>query len=87
MSHSKDQSMNEDSSPPTGDSIHHPSQPHPLPNLPSVRGVKEIGVTPLAHQLGLSEDQTNGHWCSRCQGIWYGYTLETECPVCGNRRG
>lgn len=53
----------------------------------SAPNIKELGVTPLARQLGLTEEQTNGHWCSRCQGIWYGYTLETQCPVCGNRRG
>jgi hypothetical protein len=50
-------------------------------------GFKDLGVTPLVIQLGLREEQTNGHWCSRCQGIWFGYTLETECPVCGNRNG
>jgi hypothetical protein len=47
----------------------------------------ELGSTPLAKQLGLHDWQLNGHWCSRCQGIWYGYTLEAECPRCGNRRG
>lgn len=47
----------------------------------------DLGITPLARQLGLKPEQTNGHWCSRCQGIWFGYTLEAECPVCGNRRG
>lgn len=50
-------------------------------------GFRDLGVTPLARQLGLSDEQTNGHWCSRCRGIWFGYTLETQCPVCGNRRG
>jgi hypothetical protein len=53
---------------------------------PSAR-LNELGVTSLAHQLGLADTQTNGHWCSRCQGIWYGYTLEVECPICGNRQG
>ncbi len=47
----------------------------------------DLGITPLARQLGLAPEQTNGHWCSRCEGIWFGYTLEAECPVCGNRRG
>lgn len=47
----------------------------------------DLGTTPLAKQLGLAPEQTNGHWCSRCQGIWFGYTLEAECPVCGNRHG
>ena len=50
-------------------------------------GFKDLGVTPLAKQLGLLPEQTNGHWCSRCQGIWFGYTLEAQCPVCGNRHG
>ncbi|HSV71441.1 MAG TPA: hypothetical protein VLI72_15135 [Methylibium sp.] len=50
-------------------------------------GFVELGITPLARQLGLQEDQLGGHWCSRCEGIWYGYTLEAECPRCGNRRG
>ena len=55
---------------------------------PRARGTfKDLGVTPLARQLGLSLDQTNGHWCSRCEGIWFGYTLEAQCPVCGNRKG
>lgn len=48
---------------------------------------RDLGVTPLVRQLGLKPEQTNGHWCSRCAGIWFGYTLETECPVCGNRHG
>ncbi len=48
---------------------------------------KDLGITPLAQQLGLTTEQLNGHWCSRCQGIWFGYTLEAECPVCGNRNG
>jgi len=48
---------------------------------------RDLGITPLAMQLGLAPEQTNGHWCSRCQGIWFGYTLEVQCPVCGNRKG
>lgn len=50
-------------------------------------GFRDLGVTPLARQLGLNLEQTNGHWCSRCEGIWFGYTLECECPACGNRKG
>lgn len=50
-------------------------------------GFKDLGITPLARQLGLSSEQTNGHWCSRCEGIWFGYTLEAQCPVCGSRKG
>lgn len=55
--------------------------------LPAAKKFKDLGSTPLAKQLGLSDDQMNGHWCSRCEGIWFGYTLEVECPVCGNRQG
>jgi hypothetical protein len=53
----------------------------------SVGGHREIGTTPLAQQLGLADEQLGGHWCSRCEGIWYGCTLEVQCPSCGNRRG
>ena len=50
-------------------------------------GARELGTTPLALQLGLEDWQLYGHWCRRCAGIWYGYTLEAECPCCGNRHG
>jgi hypothetical protein len=53
----------------------------------AVGGHRELGTTPLARQLGLPDDQLGGHWCSRCEGIWYGCALEVECPRCGNRRG
>lgn len=63
--------------------------PHSYGRAPQITpgGFRDLGVTPLARQLGLSLEQTNGHWCSRCQGIWFGYTLEVQCPVCGNRKG
>ncbi len=48
---------------------------------------RELGSTPLARRLGLTDEQMSGHWCSRCQGIWYGWPLEVECPRCGNRGG
>jgi hypothetical protein len=48
---------------------------------------RDLGITPLAKNLKLKTDQTHGHWCSRCQGIWFGAALEAECPVCGNRHG
>lgn len=50
-------------------------------------GFRDLGFTPLALQLGLTTEQTNGHWCSRCRGIWFGYILEVECPVCRYRNG
>ena len=62
--------------------------PHSRTLPPSTPGgFKDLGITPLARQLGLKLEQTNGHWCSRCQGIWFGYTLEAQCPVCNNRKG
>jgi rubrerythrin len=62
-------------------------QPADDTSVEPARGFKDLGTTKLARQLGLTDEQTNGHWCSRCQGIWFGYTLEAECPVCGNRKG
>lgn len=64
--------------------LRNPDSGEDSPRRPSLH---ELGITPLARQLGLADEQTNGHWCSRCEGIWYGYTLEVECPVCGNRKG
>ncbi len=62
--------------------------PHALTSPPAdPGGFKDLGVTPLVRQLGLADEQTNGHWCSRCMGLWFGYTLEVQCPVCGNRSG
>lgn len=48
---------------------------------------KELGFGNLSRTLGLPDRQLTGHWCSRCEGIWYGYLLEVACPVCGNRHG
>jgi hypothetical protein len=53
----------------------------------SLGGHRELGSTALARHLDLPDHQLSGHWCSRCQGIWYGCMLEVECPCCGNRRG
>ena len=52
-----------------------------------VGAYRELGITALARQLQLPEHQLGGHWCSRCQGIWWGTALEVECPACGNRNG
>lgn len=64
----------------------------PSSYLSSVQSVttgnfKDLGLTPYARQLGLTTEQTHGHWCKRCEGIWFGYSLEVQCPVCGNRSG
>lgn len=67
-----------------GDAVAYPAS-RAAPPAPG--GFAELGVTPLARSLGLEEWQLNGHWCSRCQGIWYGYTLEAQCPRCSNRHG
>ena len=48
---------------------------------------RDLGLGKMAATLGVPREQMSGHWCSRCQGIWYGYLLEVECPVCGNRNG
>jgi hypothetical protein len=50
-------------------------------------GFKELGMSDLARDLGAPGRQGTGHWCSRCQGIWYGYLLEVACPRCGGRHG
>ncbi len=48
---------------------------------------RDLGSSKLAASLGALREQTTGHWCSRCKGIWFGTLLEAECPVCGNRNG
>jgi Zn finger protein HypA/HybF involved in hydrogenase expression len=47
----------------------------------------EIVFGEMAAVLGIPQEQTTGHWCSRCNKIWYGYLLEVTCPTCGNRHG
>ena len=62
--------------------------PHSRASPPQTPGgFKDLGTTPLTKQLGLLPEHTNGHWCSRCQGIWFGCALETQCPICSNRNG
>ena len=53
----------------------------------SKRPPKNLGLSPLSQQLGAPAGQATGHWCSRCEGIWFGYVLEVACPQCGNRHG
>jgi hypothetical protein len=47
----------------------------------------DLGFSELARYLGAPGRQGTGHWCSRCNGIWYGYLLEVTCPKCGGRHG
>jgi len=55
---------------------------------PSAKGhFRDLGLSDMSKKLGLPARQTTGHWCSYCEGIWYGYLLEVDCPVCGNRHG
>lgn len=53
----------------------------------SLGPAKDLGFGKMAQTLGVPREQMSGHWCSRCKGIWFGYLLEVECPVCGNRNG
>jgi len=52
----------------------------------SQQAPRELGLSKLAQKLKATAS-LKGHWCSRCNGIWYGYGGECECPVCGNRNG
>ncbi len=49
--------------------------------------VRDLGYGAMSELIGIPREQTTGHWCSRCHGIWYGYLLEVACPQCGNRHG
>ncbi len=51
------------------------------------RGFRDLGVSRLVREVGMVQPNLKGHWCSRCQGIWFGFVGEVECPVCGNRHG
>ena len=53
----------------------------------STEGFKVLGIGGMAEILGSPVEQTTGHWCSNCRGIWYGYLLECTCPACGQRQG
>ena len=58
-----------------------------VPGPGKTRPVKDLGLTPLARQIDPSGRGARGHWCSRCEGVWYSHLLEAACPVCGSRRG
>lgn len=60
----------------------------PQSRVQPTRGpAKELGFGKRAQALGIPKAQLFGHWCSSCEGIWYGYMLEVECPQCGRRDG
>lgn len=46
---------------------------------------RNLGLTPLSQTLGPVAISAKGHWCDRCEGIWYSYFGETRCPVCGGK--
>ena len=58
-----------------------------VPPKTSGQPYKNLGEGKMSETLGVPKEQTSGHWCSRCKGIWFGYLLEVECPKCGNRQG
>jgi len=62
--------------------------PHSRVRPPSSAGAyNDLGPGKMSQTLGVPTEQLSGHWCSRCQGIWFGFLLEIECPNCGSRRG
>ncbi|MER8691991.1 hypothetical protein NKI77_07405 [Mesorhizobium opportunistum] len=75
----------EPSSPPKTEIIPFPQSR--VPTSSRHKPTKYLGLGAMAKTIGAPERQTTGHWCSRCQGIWYGYLLEVTCPACGNRHG
>lgn len=50
-------------------------------------GYKDLGIGAMARHLNMPDSHMTGHWCSRCNGMWFGYAFEVECPRCGNRHG
>jgi hypothetical protein len=67
-----------------------PSRPvaSPIENLlqsPPGDPLKDLGTTQLARLLGVDDEALYGHWCRRCQGLWWGLALEAACPSCGHR--
>jgi len=46
---------------------------------------EDLGESAMAMALGVGWAAQYGHWCSRCEGIWWGLPLEAQCPQCGHR--
>lgn len=63
----------------------------PFSRLSPAQGSFDPAAPPImgamAVKLGEPIEQTTGHWCSRCNKLWFGYLLEVACPLCGNRHG
>jgi len=53
----------------------------------AARPYRVLGTSQFTARFGAPDRQATGHWCSRCEGIWFGYPLEVTCPACGNRHG
>jgi hypothetical protein len=51
------------------------------------RPFRDLGQSRLSQALGMTADQLSGHWCSHCEGIWFGTLSEVECAACGKRGG
>lgn len=58
-----------------------------VPGRNKNRPAKELGNTKLLDALDDKPGLAKGHWCSKCEGVWYGLKTEAECPICGNRQG
>lgn len=60
--------------------------PFPGPRTPKAPApARNLGLTPLSRLLGPVAIGPKGHWCDRCEGIWYSYFGEARCPVCGGK--
>lgn len=46
---------------------------------------RNLGLTALSKTLGPVAISPKGHWCDRCEGIWYSFFGEARCPVCGGK--
>ncbi len=58
-----------------------------VPGKNKTKPVNELGISQLGLTLDPQGHSLKGHWCSRCQGVWYGLGQEVACPRCGNRHG
>lgn len=59
--------------------------PFPGPRPPVPRPLRDLGLTALSRSAGPMAVSPRGHWCDRCEGVWYSYFAEARCPVCGGK--